>query len=102
MSAPAAAQPRLAIILPDVAAFGVGLMVARMLEWTTTDLVWSLWLSSLTLGYLSILFAIGKAFYLGSAVVFSDGFPSEYRAKAVLGGSLVGLFVLAFFSLHFC
>ena len=102
MSASPATQPNLATILPDVAAFAVGLMTARMLGWTTTDLVWSLWLSSLTLGYLSILFAIGKGFYLGSAVVFSDSFPSEYRAKAILGGSLVGLFVLAFFSVHFC
>jgi hypothetical protein len=102
MSASPVTQPNFATILPDVAAFAVGLMAARVLGWTTTDLVWSLWLSSLTLGYLSILFAIGKGFYLGSAVVFSDGFPSEYRAKAVLGGSLVGLFVLAFFSVHFC
>jgi Family of unknown function (DUF6498) len=102
MSASPVARPDLATILPDVAAFAAGLIAARMLGWNTTDLVWSLWLSSLTLGYLSILFAIGKGFYLGSAVVFSDGFPDQYRAKAVLGGSLVGLFVLAFFSVHFC
>jgi hypothetical protein len=102
MSATPVTQPTLTTILPDIAAFAVGLIAARMLGWTTTDLVWSLWLSSLTLGYLSILFAIGKGFYLGSAVVSSDGFPAEYRAKAVLGGSLVGLFVLAFFSVHFC
>jgi hypothetical protein len=102
MSASPVTQPNFATILPDVAAFAVGLMVARMLGWSTTDLVWSLWLSSLTLGYLSILLAIGKGFYLGSAVVFSDGFPSESRAKAVLAGSLVGLFVLSFFSVHFC
>jgi len=102
MSASPVTQPNLATILPDIAAFAVGLMAARMLGWTTTDLVWSLWLSSLTLGYLSILFAIGKGLYLGSAVVFSDRFPSQYRAKAVVGGSLVGLFVLAFFSVHFC
>ena len=102
MSASPVARPNVATVLPDVAAFAVGLMAARVLGWTTTDLVWSLWLSSLTLGYLSILFAIGKGFYLGSAVVFSDGFPAEYRSKAVLGGSLVGLFVLAFFSVHFC
>ena len=38
-------------ILPDVLAFMLGLGVARWLRWPTTDLVWSLWLSSLVLGY---------------------------------------------------
>jgi Family of unknown function (DUF6498) len=102
MSATPVMQPNFTTVLPDVAAFAVGLIAARMLGWNTTDLVWSLWLSSLTIGYLSILLAIGKGFYIGSAVVFSDGFPEQYRAKAIVGGSLVGLFVLAFFSVHFC
>ena len=102
MSATPVTQPTFATPLPDVAAVAVGHIVARMLGWNTTDLVWSLWLSSLTLGYLSILLVIGKGFYIGSAVVFSDGFPEQYRTKAIMGGSLVGLFVLAFFSLHFC
>lgn len=97
-------QPRqsLATILPDVAAFTVGLLVARLLGWNTTDLVWSLWLSSLVLGYLSILSVIGKGFYIASAIVFSDRFPAQYRAKTILIGTCFGLFLLAFFSLHFC
>jgi len=95
-------QSSLATILPNVAAFAVGLLAAWMLGWNTTDLVWSLWLSSLVLGYLSILSVIGKGFYIGSAVVFSDGFPAQYRARTILIGSFLGLFVLAFFSVHFC
>lgn len=73
-----------------------------MLGWNTTDLVWSLWLSSLVLGYLSILSAIGRGVYIGCAVVFSDGFPAQYRAKTILIGSFLALFVLGFFSVHFC
>ncbi len=46
-------------ILPDVAAFAFGLGIAFVLRWKTTDLVWSLWLGSLVLGYLTILSTIG-------------------------------------------
>ena len=95
-------QSSLATILPDVAAFAVGLLAARMLGWQTTDLVWSLWLSSLVLGYLSIVSVIGKGFYIGSVIVFSDGYPAQYRAKTILIGTGLGVFLLAFFSLHFC
>jgi len=95
-------RPSFEMILPDVAAFALGLATARMLGWNTTDLVWSLWLSSLVLGYVSILSVIGKGFFIGSAVVFSAQFPAQYRAKAILIGSSLALFVLAFFSVHFC
>jgi hypothetical protein len=95
-------RPSFEMILPDVAAFALGLATARMLGWNTTDLVWSLWLSSLVLGYLSILSVIGKGFFIGSAVVFSEQFPAQYRAKAILIGSSLALFVMAFFSVHFC
>ncbi|MDB4879700.1 MAG: hypothetical protein JWL60_1146 [Gemmatimonadetes bacterium] len=39
----------------DVVAFAAGLAVAWMLQWRATDLVWSLWLSSLVVGCLTIL-----------------------------------------------
>jgi len=39
---------------PDALAFAAGLVVAGMLGWRTTDLVWSLWLSSLVVGYATI------------------------------------------------
>jgi len=94
--------PNLQTILLDVAAFAVGLASARLLGWNTTDLVWSLWLGSLVVGYLSILSVIGKGAYIGSVIVAGDGFPAQYRGRAILIGSAVALFVLAFFSLHFC
>jgi hypothetical protein len=96
------APSTLQIIIPNLAAFAVGLGCAWMLGWQTTDLVWSLWLSSLMLGYLSILSMIGKGLYIGSAVVFSENFPQQHRAKVILIGSCTALFVLAFFSVHFC
>ncbi|HEX4585013.1 MAG TPA: DUF6498-containing protein [Burkholderiaceae bacterium] len=102
MNLPSRTPSSLHILIPNLAAFAVGLGCAWMLGWQTTDLVWSLWLSSLVLGYLSILATIGKGLYIGSAVVFNENFPAQYRSKAILIGSCIALFVLAFFSLHFC
>jgi hypothetical protein len=102
MNPPRFTLPTLRETLPDLAAFTVGLAFAWSSGWKTTDLVWSLWLCSLVLGYLTILSAIGKCVFLGSAVVFSDAFPAQLRAKSILIGSAVALFVLAFFSIHFC
>ena len=102
MNPPRFSLPTLRETLPDLVAFTVGLGFAWMSGWKTTDLVWSLWLCSLVLGYLTILSAIGRCVFLGSAVIFSDGFPGQLRAKAILIGSAVALFVLAFFSVHFC
>ena len=102
MPAPRFSLPSLQTLLPDVAAFAAGLGVAWMLNWQTTDLVWSLWLSSLTLGYLSIVSVIGKGVYVGLAVVSNEQFPPQYRTRAILGGLATALFLLAFFSVHFC
>jgi len=94
--------PTFRAIAPDLMAFGAGLGFAWILGWKTTDLVWSLWLSSLVLGYLTILSTIARVVFVGSAVVSSDVFPAQYRVKAVLIGSGFALFMLGFFSLHFC
>ena len=37
--------------LPDLVAFLVGLAIVWVRGWSTTDLIWSLWLSSLVVGY---------------------------------------------------
>jgi hypothetical protein len=42
---------RFSRVFPDLLAFIMGLGVAWFLKWETTDLVWSLWLWSLALGY---------------------------------------------------
>src|SRR5436190_23506804 len=46
--------------LPDLVAFLVGLAVAFALGWSTTDLIWSLWLSSLVVGYALIVWAVAQ------------------------------------------
>lgn len=91
---------------PDVLAFVGGLAVAWYAGWQTTDLVWSLWLSSLVVGYSMIVWTI-----FGPLLVRRFGFAgqsitvgtkqipvSSLSLKAYLGG---GLFLLAFFTFHF-
>ena len=90
---------------PDVLAFALGLGVARFAGWTTTDLVWSLWLSSLIVGYSMIVWmivrpalAIARSAKRDAAVTVQAF--GQARLPFVAGtGMLVGggLFVLAFF-----
>jgi len=87
--------------VPNLAAFLVGLALAWFLEWETTDLVWSLWLSSLVIGYLTILIRIGFGAKIGSQVIFDDGFTGPRWVVGLIGVGGV-LFLLGFFSLHFC
>ena len=94
--------PALGRILPDVLAFALGLGAAWILGWKTTDLVWSLWLSSLVLGYLTILSTIGGAVYFGVHVICHKDFPRKYRLTGILVGTAAALMFLGFFSLHFC
>ena len=91
---------------PDALAFAGGLAVAGLSGWQTTDLIWSLWLASLVVGYATIVWSI-------SARPCSSGrtpgrtarcCATNRRAAVALAGSafLVGaLFLLAFFTAHF-
>lgn len=88
-------------VLPDALAFGMGLGLAGFLNWETTDLVWSLWLCSLVLGYLTLLSAIGAGAYIGLSVIRHADFNKAQRRSAVLIGIPTGLFFLGFFSIHF-
>jgi hypothetical protein len=94
--------PPLGKILPDLLAFVGGLGIAWMLGWRTTDLVWSLWLCSLVLGYLTILSTIGGGVYLGVAAIRDKALPAKDRPAVILLGTFGSLFLLGFFSLHFC
>jgi hypothetical protein len=67
---------------PDALAFGAGLAVAWYAGWNATDLVWSLWLASLVVGYAMIVWLIF----------------SRATTPALMVG---GLFLLAFFTVHF-
>ena len=89
-------------ILPDILAFAIGLALAYYLEWETTDLVWSLWLCSLVLGYSTILATIaGGAYILANAVKYIDP-VRKHRKPVMIAGFCGSLFFLGFFSLHFC
>ncbi len=68
---------------PDALAFVAGLVIAGLAGWDTGDLIWSLWLSGLVVGYATIVWAI-----------FS-------RAWGRVGEMLGGIFLLAFFTVHF-
>jgi hypothetical protein len=94
---------------PDVLAFALGLGVARFAGWTTTDLVWSLWLSSLVVGYSMIVWMIVRpalAIARGArenASLTAQAF-AQARLPVVAGAGILvgaGLFLLAFFTVHF-
>src|SRR5262245_17179729 len=89
-------------IVPDLLAFALGLGITWLQGWTTTDLVWSLWLSSLVLGYLTILSTIGAGIYIGAAALSQGNLDPKESLRAVLIGSALALAFLAFFSFHFC
>lgn len=88
----------------DLAAFAIGLSLAYWFHWETTDLVWSLWLSSLVVGYTLILWILSgplRELCQGIAADRSD------TAGLVAKVATVGLFFLgtllgvAFFTVHF-
>lgn len=80
--------------------------MAWWFQWETRDLVWSLWLSSLVVGYAMIVWTIfGPALFVGTRA-WGDRALLEGTAKGPLavGGALFlvgGLFLLAFFTFHF-
>jgi hypothetical protein len=91
--------------LPDALAFVLGLAVARWSGWTTGDLIWSLWLSSLIVGYASIVWIIGVPTV--SLLMASWKSRREYGATPeqllILWAValVVAGFMLAFFTVHF-
>lgn len=87
--------------LPDILAFALSLSAAYYLEWNTKDLVWSLWLCSFVLGYLTLLSALSAGAYIGLHAITHPDFKKNMVVPAAVGGVAVGLFFLGFFSLHF-
>jgi len=91
---------------PDALAFAAGLALAWTGRWETKDLVWSLWLSSFVVGYAMIVWTIfGPAVFVGTklwgerqAVQGAPLGPAAAGGAALLVG---GLFLLAFFTVHF-
>ena len=71
------------------------------LKWTTKDLVWSFWLSSICVGYLTIVSSVLKLPLFVHAKKeehnFQDKLPKHINL--ILGG--FSLFLIGFFSIHF-
>jgi hypothetical protein len=89
----------------DALAFAVGLAVAWWGGWNAGDLVWSLWLSSLVVGYATIVWMIGRpsmailrASWQDRALVGGNPRSLIILSLLVLGGAF---FLLAFFTVHF-
>ncbi len=93
--------------LPDLIAFGIGIGVAWWTGWDTLTLVWSLWLSSLVVGFISIIIGIvGTARSTQQALIngLPDASATASTTLARIAGPLAfvyGMFLLAFFTLHF-
>jgi hypothetical protein len=91
--------------LPDALAFGIGLALAWWAGWGAGDLIWSLWLSSIVVGYATIVWMIGQP--AAALAVFawrtrhdpncSPRTVASFWALILVGAS----FMLAFFTVHF-
>lgn len=94
--------------LPDLLAFATGIGWAWWQGWNTHELVWSLWLSSLVVGYVSIVSG-AAATARGSHAAMRDGTlpDTSASARAWLArlamplALFYGAFLLAFFTVHF-
>ena len=90
---------------PDAAAFAIGLAVAWYARWSASDLVWSLWLSSLVVGYATILWMIVQPASEFCRVAWRDRALFSGNFGAMVGFALllvVGVgFFLGFFTIHF-
>jgi len=71
-------------------AFGIALALAYFFKWQTTDLIWSLWLGSLVVGYLTL--ATG---------ILSDKVLNNKEEVSLKDKVVSALSTLAFFTCHF-
>lgn len=95
---------------PDALAFAAGLVMAWWARWTAADLVWSLWLSSLVVGYATIVWTILRpAVEIARGAWRDRALTAQLLAQTSLWSAaaaglvlvVVGLFMLAFFTVHF-
>lgn len=89
---------------PDALAFAAGLGLAAWQGWNTADLVWSLWLSSLCVGYAIIGWTLSAPLrdLLGGIARDRSDLTGPGPKAVTIGLFSVGtLFGLAFFTVHF-
>ena len=84
---------------PDLLAFALCLALAWTFRWQTTDLVWSLWLSSLLVGYSMIVWAIAGPVIMMARQASAAPAAARFAVDGVY--AFGGLFMLAFFTVHF-
>ena len=81
--------------------FLIMLLTAVAQDWTATEMVWSLWISSLVLGYSFIITAILAMFFGGKETGVIGQISSAVGKSSVVLRLAGALFMLAFFSFHF-
>jgi hypothetical protein len=94
---------------PDAVGFVSVLALAWWMRASATDLVWSLWLSSLVVGYAIILSAIFRPALIVAVLAWRDRATVEQAvatdprsALLIAGVGLAGgVFVICFFTVHF-
>lgn len=91
---------------PDALAFVAGLALAWFGHWQTKDLVWSLWLSSLLVGYAMIVRSIfGTGIFIATKAWGDRAMLQDTPKAPLLAGGAVfligGLSMLVFFTVHF-
>jgi hypothetical protein len=84
-------------IIPGLLIFLLNLSLAIYEKWSVTDLIWSLWIASLTLGYAYILVAIVGMFIRGEHA----GLSRSVAKKVEIKQSVVGLNIFLLLSLMF-
>jgi hypothetical protein len=88
-------------IIPDISAFAMGLFIAWFFKWEAKDLIWSLWLGSLTVGYITIFIGIAAGAF-GWLFVIGDETPDmNSRMPAIFAGGIRGIVLVGVFSRAF-
>ncbi len=96
--------PPLIQVLFALISFLITLLMAEVQQWQITDLVWSLWITSLVLGYGYLITGIATAAIQGSLLtsLSKKNAPlQETPHIPAVGVILAALFMVAFFTVHF-
>ena len=86
---------------PDALAGLGGLALAWFFHWQVRDLVWSLWLSSLLVGYAMIVWMIFGPVLAAQRAAAAGGASPPAQTTVKVAYWVGGLFLLAFFTFHF-
>jgi len=88
-------------ILLGLLFFILNFILAVYQRWSATDLLWSLWISSLTLGYAYILTAILGMLFRGDPLVRNSEEVQKNKSKSPAAAMNVFLFIAALFFFGF-